>query len=388
MQQRKLIISAVILAIWLPFSAQAYAATPSDGTANISVVDLYHGDTVNDWMALRGQVQALYFKASEGTTFIDPKAATFAQNAQAVGLPFGFYHYLWPRGDAAYSAAQADYFYKQVRKYPYSCIPAVDVEESGGLTRTVVSANVRAFAEEFQRLSGQQVMIYSGRNFINTYLDRSLTTYRLWIAQYGVTEPGSNNVFAAYTMWQYTDSRRVTGISNKVDSNLATNGIFLGGSSGGGSSDGNVWDTDVYYLDTMPHPWNAVAGANFDVLNRNGSRVGNHQVEAGDHICILGVDFERQLAEVVYPLNTGGYAHGFIHNRQDLLHNRFYMQWKNGSTNEPVYNMSGTRIGTIFPYERATPLYRVGNGTMVLYNTAKGSETKSGVVYYSGKFSF
>lgn len=389
MIQKHFWIPMLLCSCLLVLPIRGLAATPSAGSADLSVVDLYHGDTVDSWKTLRSQVQAAYFKATEGTTFTDPKAGEFAQNAQAVGLPFGFYHYLWPRTDLSYSAQQAVYFYDYIKSYPYACIPVVDVEEDAGLSRTVTSDNVRTFAETFQRLSGETVMIYAGRNFINTYLDRSLSAYPLWIAQYGVSEPGNTAVFSAYTMWQYTDSTRVAGIAQPVDGNRGTTGIFLPGAPANSTTDGTeVWNDDVYRVKEMPYAWNSVSGANFDVLDHDGNRVGGHQVEAGDRICILGVDNTRQLAEVVYPLNAGGYAHGFIHNRQDLLHNRYFAQWKNGSTDEPVYNTAGKRIGTIYPYERATPLYRIGKGTMVLYSTAKGSETKSGVVYYSDGFSF
>lgn len=388
MHRKLFLIPAAVLALWLSLFTQVYAATPPAGNASLSVVDLYHGDTVNDWAALRGSVQALYIKATEGTSFTDPKAGSFAGSAQAAGLPYGFYHYLWPRADASYGAAQADYFYGRIRNYPYACVPAVDVEESAGLSGTVVSANVRAFAEEFHRLSGQSVMIYAGRNFINHYFDSSLGAYRLWIAQYGVSAPGGNDVFSAYTMWQYTNSLQVAGISQPVDGNLATNGIFLSGSSGGASGSGSGWIQDVYRMNAMPYAWNAVAGANMDVMDRNGSRVPGRLVETGDRVCILGVDYAKQLVEIVYPLNSGGYAHGYVLNRQDLFHNRYYMRWQNGSTNEPVYDTSGARIGTIFPYEHATPLYSVKGGMMVLYNTTKGTETKSGIVYYKDGFSF
>lgn len=387
--RRKLFwIQAAMLALWLSVCTQVYAATPPAGNANFSVVDLYHGDTVNDWTALRGQVQALYIKATEGTSFTDPKAGTFAQSAQTTGLPFGFYHYLWPRADVSYGTAQADYFYSRIKNYPYACVPAVDVEESAGLSGTVISANVRAFAEEFLRLSGQAVMIYAGRNFINNYLNSPLGAYRLWIAQYGVSAPGSNNVFSSYTMWQYTNSMRVAGISQPVDGNLATSGIFLSNSSGSGAGSASGWNRDVYRVNAMPYAWNAVAGADMDVLDRYGNRVSGHLVDTEDHVCILSVDYARQLAEVVYPLNSGGYAHGYVSNRQNLFHNRYYMRWRNGSTNEPVYEASGARIGTIFPYEHATPLYAVKGGMMVVYNTAKGSETKSGIVHYKDGFSF
>ena len=58
--------------------------------------------------------------------------------------------------------------------------------------------------------------------------------------------------------------------------------------------------------------------------------------------------------------------------------------WHNGSTPEEVLDENGGHLGSLDPYESATPLYKKNGMTHVVYNTSKGPNTKSGYVKYEG----
>ncbi len=65
---------------------------------------------------------------------------------------------------------------------------------------------------------------------------------------------------------------------------------------------------------------------------------------------------------------------------------RYFNQsmWHNGSTPEEVLDENGGHLGSLDPYESATPLYKKNGMTHVVYNTSKGPNTKSGYVKYEG----
>jgi hypothetical protein len=54
---------------------------------------------------------------------------------------------------------------------------------------------------------------------------------------------------------------------------------------------------------------------------------------------------------------------------------------------EVVLDENGGALGSLNPREVATPLYRKNSKLHVVYNTAKGPNTKSGYVAWDGGFS-
>lgn len=95
--------------------------------------------------------------------------------------------------------------------------------------------------------------------------------------------------------------------------------------------------------------------------------------------------YTKQLALVQYPAGSD-VRQGYVTNATSLIQYDNPYNWANGSTNEIVYNAStgSNQLGLLYPYERATVLYKLGNRTHVVYNTDKGPHTKSGYVDYEG----
>ncbi len=218
-------------------SASAARSTPasvmkSDGAASYRLIDISHHDTVSDWSAVKKNVDGVYIKATESTNFVDPQLAAYASAAIGADIPVGFYHYFQPTADTANARAQAQAFYAAVKGYAYRLVPVLDVEESNSLTAAQVCADVKAFADEFQKLAGQSLMIYASPQFADTYLsDKSLESYPLWVAHYNVLTPRGTSTWSTYSMWQYDDSVTVSGIGNPVDGDVATSRVFLPSSS-------------------------------------------------------------------------------------------------------------------------------------------------------------
>lgn len=388
------VTAALLFCSFLPVrAATAYPRFDSAGEASYTnVIDTSHYDTVTSWTALRQNTSVVYIKATQRTDYTDPKCDYYAVNAAESRLDFGFYHFFEP-GTVDNARAQADYFYSTIKGYAYTCLPAIDVEETNGLTKEQITADVNAFRAEFTRLSGQNVMIYISAGQIDNYFTADIDRAPLWVADYCSPHLHFPRKMSAlwdnWVMYQYSESETWPGIQQDngggIDADRATSAIFLNKpqttqpSTSTPATQPTQASSDVYRT-SLPYAVNSRAGADFDVLDRYGNRVAGHEVSKGDRICIIGVDYDRQLAEIVYPVK-GGYMHGYIHNREDLLHNSGYNAWQNGRTKEIVYNAAGQRIGSINPYERATVLH----SHCVLYSTAKGGETKSGYVRYVGR---
>lgn len=245
-------VLALVFAIAAPAAGTlgAAAATPTmnpTGPADYNLVDVNQTTTVTDWSQVASQVIGVYIKATGGNTdaYTNPQLDSQARGALNAGLDVGFYHYLYAHDTTDDAAMQADLFYNHISQYSYDLVPVLDVEETNGESVTQLNADVKAFAEEFNSVSGgQDLMIYSNVNFINSDLDPSLVGYKLWVAHYTTaSEPYTTNVWNSWTMWQYSSTGTVAGISGAADLDRATDGIFLNGtgSSGtGGTSTGGT----------------------------------------------------------------------------------------------------------------------------------------------------
>lgn len=350
-------------------------------------VDIYHGTSSNgqvDWAALAQQKQFVYIKADEGEHTADEMFSANVAGSKSVGIKWGAYHFL--RMYSAESAVkQADYFWSRIKGTGYTLIPAVDCESyDGQQTAEGVRGCIRAFVDEFYKDAGIKPVIYCSTSYANDILHDQFTDCKLWLADYRGSPGATEGWGSTYAAWQYSGSGVISSIANYVDLDIGTSDIFIGNTAQPKPPAAQAAN-GVYVTSAMPHSYNATATARAQVYDSTGNVASGHYVFAGDKICVLSVNYYRQLLEVVYPTATG-YTHGYIKNTAVVW--RWSGQWHNGSTPEIVYDSTGTEVGTIFAWESATPLYATAAGYAVAYNTSKGSNSKSGVVKYTGKFSF
>ncbi|WP_283703713.1 SH3 domain-containing protein, partial [Clostridium perfringens] len=126
-----------------------------------------------------------------------------------------------------------------------------------------------------------------------------------------------------------------------------------------------------------------VVGDELYLRDANGNLIPGRSVSVGDRITVLDVSYSKQLALVQYPAGNV-VRQGYVTNATNLI--RYFNQsmWHNGSTPEEVLDENGGHLGSLDPYESATPLYKKNGMTHVVYNTSKGPNTKSGYVKYEG----
>lgn len=114
--------------------------------------------------------------------------------------------------------------YKITLSYPV----VLDIEWAGGgkgnngradyITVNERTEATKGFCETIKK-AGYTPMIYANKDWLMNYLDMSkLTYYDVWIAHYVRGAPDKKTDYKGnYTMWQYTSSGKVNGISGDVD---------------------------------------------------------------------------------------------------------------------------------------------------------------------------
>ncbi|MFR8011889.1 MAG: glycoside hydrolase family 25 protein [Clostridia bacterium] len=149
----------------------------------------------------------------------------FDQNIEAAskaGLDIGVYFYTQAITEEE-AIAEAKFVLQKLGEHPNVEItyPVImDVEGSDGyrimeISDEQLNRNVTAFCEVI-RQAGYYPMIYADQNFGEYKLDFSSLPYDYWMACYR-TQNTSFALWVPFTMWQYTSSGSVAGVSGNVD---------------------------------------------------------------------------------------------------------------------------------------------------------------------------
>ncbi|MGL4911088.1 MAG: GH25 family lysozyme, partial [Romboutsia sp.] len=164
-------------------------------TSNLKGIDISHWDGNVDFSAVKAQgIKVVYIKATQGESSIDAYFKTNAIKAKEAGLLVGFYHFFNP-GTEDSAKKQAAHFVDTTKGYHCDCKMALDMETDGGLSSSTLTNLSKIFLDEVKRLSGLDVVIYTYTSFVKEHLQKSLSSYPLWIAQYGASAPGINGVW-------------------------------------------------------------------------------------------------------------------------------------------------------------------------------------------------
>ncbi|WP_216206458.1 lysozyme [Amycolatopsis aidingensis] len=192
-------------------------------------IDVSHWQGTINWSAVRSSgIRFAYMKATEGTYYTDD---TFDRNyirSYENGIIRGAYHFARPDRDAL---AQARFFVKNGGGWSAdgrTLPPVLDIEYNPygsvcyGQNHTGMVRWVRTFSNEVERLTGRYPVIYTTTDWWRRCTGDSgafNTTNPLWIARWASSpDPLPNWPF--YTIWQYTATGRVSGVSGDVDRNV------------------------------------------------------------------------------------------------------------------------------------------------------------------------
>ncbi len=151
-------------------------------------------------------------------TQIDKKFKENYENAKAVGIPVGCYHYSY--ADSVDDAKrEAEFCLENIRdmKFEYPVCFDIEDREMLKLSNRKRTDIVKAFCGEVEK-AGYYAMFYCNLNWLNNYLykDELLPKYDLWLAQWNVAAPS-----VSCGIWQYSSAGKIDGISGNVDLDIA-----------------------------------------------------------------------------------------------------------------------------------------------------------------------
>ncbi len=229
MKKRFSIFLILFIFLNIAYSIPVYALGPSSNVIYQGIdVSVWQGN-INFSQVRADGIEVVYIRSSQGFSYKDSKFEQNYRNAKANGLKVGFYHYVTARS-VEEAQEQARFFASVISGKNPDCRLAVDFESFGNLSIEEINQITLAFAQETQRLTGKEMVIYSDAyNARSTFNQEIADNYPLWVAEYGVQEPESNGKWDYWVGFQYTSTGRVSGISGNVDRDYFTDGILLEG---------------------------------------------------------------------------------------------------------------------------------------------------------------
>ena len=149
---------------------------------------------------------------------IDPMFERNYAECKRVGIPVGAYHYSYADSPAD-ALLEAEFFLEiiQGKKFEFPVIFDIEDKSQENLGMTTLTNMCLMFCDRVED-AGYYTAIYANTDWLKNKLDYSrLQKYDIWLADWRKKEGWGK----PHGMWQYTDSGKVSGISTKVDMNLA-----------------------------------------------------------------------------------------------------------------------------------------------------------------------
>ncbi len=212
-------------------------ATASTATTPLNGIDVSSGQhpsgaTINWADVAAAGYQFAAIKATEGNYYTNPYYASDAADAIAAGMYVAAYQFANPNPKNGTAVQEADYAVQNAGNYhvgghylplmldiEYNPYPD-DGNECYGLSPAQMVSWVSSFMAEATRLTGAAPIIYTPPAWWDTCAGGS-TAFGgdvLWVPAYSSGSPGTlPSGWSNWTMWQYTSSGTVSGISGPVD---------------------------------------------------------------------------------------------------------------------------------------------------------------------------
>ncbi|HWY38110.1 MAG TPA: GH25 family lysozyme [Bacteroidia bacterium] len=215
-----------------PYNTLVWRDASGTVSTQILGIDVSHYQTITSWPQVKTDPKVFAFtKSTEGINYTDPTYSANMTNGTAAGVVMGEYHFARPITNSATS--EANYFLSVASSNIKACNlpPVLDLEDpptGGTLTGSFTSAQLTTWVQQWmstvQTATGVAPILYTSGS-IASYLNSSLNTYKLWIADpdgSSTAPPANIGVWTTWAFKQYSWTGTVTGISGtgNVDLNV------------------------------------------------------------------------------------------------------------------------------------------------------------------------
>ncbi|KAI1462972.1 glycoside hydrolase family 25 protein [Daldinia caldariorum] len=202
----------------LGFGSLALAAVPG--------FDISHYQSSVDFAAAYNSgARFVIIKATEGTSYKDPKFSAHYTGATNAGLIRGGYHFARPGSSSG--AAQASYFLANGGGWSGDglTLPGMlDLEgDCAGLSASAMVAWIRDFSNTYRAKTGRYPLLYTNPSWWASCTGDSsafVDTHPLVLARYSSSAGTPPGGWPYYTIWQFNDAYKYGGDSDTFNGDL------------------------------------------------------------------------------------------------------------------------------------------------------------------------
>jgi GH25 family lysozyme M1 (1,4-beta-N-acetylmuramidase) len=188
-----------------------------DSEAATNGIDVSYWQSAIDWAEVAADdVEFAIIRVSDGLNHYDTRFQDNWLGAKTNGIARGVYQFFRPTQDPV---EQAQMLLEEMGPLqPGDLPPVIDVEKTEDASPEEITEAVAAWIAHVEDALSVRPLIYSGRNFWNSYVRSDLfTAYPFWVANWGVTCPLMPEIWSDWTLWQYSATGAVRGIRGDVD---------------------------------------------------------------------------------------------------------------------------------------------------------------------------
>lgn len=192
---------------------------------NYKVIDVSSFNGAIDWQKVKDSgVDFAMIRASYGWFYKDNNVDNNVRGCEAVGLPYGLYHYSYAT-NIDQAKIEVDNFLALANSYNPSLPLALDMEDAdnwkaknGNPSNEMLTEICDYFGKRIESESkNKYFLLYANLDYFRNRLDGNrLSRYDKWLAQWYVSQPS-----IGCGMWQYSAKGRVAGINGDVDMDIA-----------------------------------------------------------------------------------------------------------------------------------------------------------------------
>lgn len=197
-------------------------------------IDVSRWQGTIDWPRVAASgITFAFIKATDGidgSTWVDPEYATNMAGARAAGIVVGSYHFARPDLTTPDDAlVEARWFANNLDLRPGDLPPVLDIEVKDGLDTGQMTLWALEFLEELRRITGVSGLVYTSPSWWEREFADSTAIaqagFGLWLAHWTRQDPrvpAGNWNGEGWTIWQYTSTGSVPGITGNVDRNWSS----------------------------------------------------------------------------------------------------------------------------------------------------------------------
>ncbi len=184
---------------------------------SIAGINISNFNGAVNWKSAADSISFAYAKATQGTSYTDPRFAQNWKGMQRAGVPRGAFHFFDPRKDAS---AQAELFLRRVQPEATDLPPMLDVEWQNGVSSAATIHGVYRWMNLVEHATGRTPVLQTSASFWKRIGNPPRPSgSALWVTQHGTSTPSLPKSWKSWTFWQFSPKGRCAGIEGYVDLN-------------------------------------------------------------------------------------------------------------------------------------------------------------------------